>query len=78
MPLAGAARNGLGAIDLVENLSHRETLVDELGDERFASVAEFLEGTVVCLPVYRIEEGCGPAIMFSETLEDCWSRGRFA
>ena len=51
MHFARAASDGLGGIDLLEDRAHRKDLVNELRDEFFPGVAQFLDCAVACFPI---------------------------
>jgi hypothetical protein len=66
--LTGAAGGGLGRVDLVEDVSHRQLLVDKFGDKLLAVEAQFLESAVVRFPIDRIKGLFAPLIVFLEAL----------
>ena len=51
MHFARAASDGLGGIDLLEDRAHGKDLVNELRDEFFPGMAQFLDRAVVCFPI---------------------------
>ena len=66
MHFAGAARDGLGRIDLVVNSAHQKGLVGELGNDFLPSVLQFLYHTVGCFSVDGLDVRRVPSVMFAK------------